>query len=203
MQYIAYLDEFGHIGPFVNKDHDTYNESPVFGLAGYIIPVEEVRGFSTWFFQRKCELLSFEIKRSGEHPATWEKKGSSLYTITNVEKYIELRKLTNRFLNKIRNCGGRVFYVGIEKSAPDDGLKANNLHKAVFRESIKRLNEFCGEDDWFLLALDEHDQSSNLITQATYSMFGGHEPAKRLIEPPFHLESHRFQTMQAAVSIAE
>lgn len=40
MTYIAYLDEFG--------------------LAGFVLPIEEVRGFGTWFFQRKCELLAFE-----------------------------------------------------------------------------------------------------------------------------------------------
>ena len=41
----------------------------MFGLAGYVLPVETVRGFGIWFFQRKRELLAFEIERSGEHPA--------------------------------------------------------------------------------------------------------------------------------------
>ncbi len=63
------------------------------------MPADEVRGFGTWFFQRKCELLDFEIRRSGEHPAVWEKKGSSLYTVKNVERYPELRRTTFRLLN--------------------------------------------------------------------------------------------------------
>jgi hypothetical protein len=29
--YIAYLDEFGHIGPFTGRQQAKYNESPVFG----------------------------------------------------------------------------------------------------------------------------------------------------------------------------
>ena len=33
--YFAYLDEFGHIGPYVNREHPRYNDSPVFGLAGF------------------------------------------------------------------------------------------------------------------------------------------------------------------------
>ena len=33
-------------------------------------------------------------------------------------------------------------------------------------------------------------------------MYGGEEPKARLIEPPFHLESHRYQTLQAADWIA-
>ena len=92
MTYFAYLDEFGHIGPYASRTDPRYNESPVFGLAGFILPSEAVRDFGTWFFQRKCELLAFEIERSGQHPALWEKKGTRLYTVTNVSRYPELRK---------------------------------------------------------------------------------------------------------------
>ena len=110
MTYIAYLDEFGHIGPYIARDDPRHNDSPVFGLAGFIMPLKVVRGFGTWFYQRKCDLLDFEIQRSGEHPAVWEKKGSSLYTVRNVTQYPELRQTTFRLLNKIQNLGGRVFY---------------------------------------------------------------------------------------------
>ena len=73
--FFAYLDEFGHIGPYVGREDLRYRESPVFGLAGFVLPVETVRGFGSWFFQRKCELLAFEIERSGEHPALWGEEG--------------------------------------------------------------------------------------------------------------------------------
>ena len=76
MTYFAYLDEFGHVGPYVARTDPKYRESPVFGLAGFVLPADEVRGFGTWFYQRKCELLAFEIARSGKHPALWEKKGA-------------------------------------------------------------------------------------------------------------------------------
>lgn len=33
-------------------------------------------------------------------------------------------------------------------------------------------------------------------------MYGTDEPRRHLIEPPFHLESHRYQTVQAADWIA-
>ena len=68
MTYFAYLDEFGHIGPYISRTDPKYKTSPVFGLAGFVLPAVEVRGFGTWFFQHKCELLKFEIERSGEHP---------------------------------------------------------------------------------------------------------------------------------------
>lgn len=68
MQYIAYLDEFGHIGPYKGRNDPRYHDSPVFGLAGLILPFDQVRSFATWFFQLKCNLLKFEIKRDGIHP---------------------------------------------------------------------------------------------------------------------------------------
>ena len=36
--YIAYLDEFGHIGPYIRRSHEIHNTSPVFGLGGIVLP---------------------------------------------------------------------------------------------------------------------------------------------------------------------
>ena len=49
MTYFAYLDEFGHIGSYVahTNSGSKYLESPVFGPAGFVLPVDEVRGFGT------------------------------------------------------------------------------------------------------------------------------------------------------------
>ena len=206
MTYFAYLDEFGHIGPYVARQHPRHNDSPVFGLAGFVLPSEYLRSFGTWFFQRKCELLAFEIDRSGEHPALWEKKGASLYTVTNVTRYVELRKLTNRLFNKIASLGGFVFYVGIKKTAHPTRHYPNRLYIRVLLEAIRRIDEFCDQDcqptSRFVLMLDEHDQRSALITAAARSMYAKKDRRRCLIEPPFHLESHRYQTLQAADWIA-
>lgn len=203
---MVYLDEFGHIGPFVTRTDPTYKESPVFGLAGYVLPLDEVRNFGTWFYQLKCRLLEWEINRSGQHPADWEKKGSALYTVTNVTQYRELRKATNRLFNKIDNVGGKTFYVGLKKTHPPETANANALYHAVLKEALKRLNDFCEQDapsdSRFMLALDEHDQRDQLLTTASIQMYGGDQPMRRLIEPPFQIESHRYQTMQAADWIA-
>jgi len=55
--YIAFLDEFGHIGPFIRRNDRKYNQSPVFGLAGFVLPHHNVRSFATWFYQYKNQLL--------------------------------------------------------------------------------------------------------------------------------------------------
>ena len=42
--YVAYLDEFGHVGPYIGRSDPRHNTSPVFGFAGFILPAEAVRG---------------------------------------------------------------------------------------------------------------------------------------------------------------
>ena len=199
--YIVYLDEFGHIGPYVSRNSPKFGDNPVFRLAGLILPTDQVRSFATWFYQRKCQLLEFEIKRAGEHPATWEKKGSSLYTLKNISKYRELRAFTNRFLKKISTCGGHVIYVGLHKQATVEDHKPLRLYLAVLKETIKRLNAFCEQEKDrtdFLIVMDEHQERDSLLTEASRAMFSRNDPKRRLIEPPFQVESHRFQTVQAA-----
>ncbi|MBF0261028.1 MAG: hypothetical protein HQL97_04185 [Magnetococcales bacterium] len=78
MLYFVYLDEYGHDGAYIASSHPKYNTSPVFGFAGFYLPYNNARRFATWFYQRKIELLDFELQRSGQHPGRWEKKGSSL-----------------------------------------------------------------------------------------------------------------------------
>ena len=200
--HFAYLDEFGHIGPYITRTHPRFNTSPVFGLAGLMLPVAEVRDFSTWFYKRKCELLAFEIARSQKHPAEWEKKGSSLFTTKNITQYPELTRFTNRFLNKIERCGGHVIYVGIRKSAPSDEHDSQALYRAVLRETIKRVDQYCAsdcaEEARVLIFMDEHQEREAIVTEASRSMFNRDSPRRHLVEPPVQVESHRYQTLQAA-----
>lgn len=37
MLYIAYLDEFGHIGPYISRLDKRHNDNPVFGLEYRIV----------------------------------------------------------------------------------------------------------------------------------------------------------------------
>lgn len=201
MHYLVYIDEFGHIGPYLSYNHPQYNTHPVFGIGGIAIPVEKVRSFSTYFFKLKNKLLKFELDRSNTHPAKWEKKGSSLYTVKNINKYIELRKATFRLINLLNRIGAFVIYVGVEKNHTVDEHYPNKLYQAVFRELIKRLNEECEQGEHsFQLLLDESEDLNyqRLIETAAVAMFGGEEPKKYLIEPPVQLKSHLYQTMQAA-----
>jgi hypothetical protein len=195
--YFAYLDEFGHIGPYVARDDRAYNDSPVFGLAGMILPYSEVRSFATWFYQLKCNMLKWEIDQSGQHPATWEKKGSALYTTNNVTNYQQVRTSTNRILNKIRSVGGHIFYVGLKKNRPVTEFNSQGLYLTVLGEAMKRLNQYAAEHDAEMaIVMDEHQDREAILTRASQVMYGG--AARRIIEPPFQVESNRYQTCQCA-----
>ncbi len=206
MIYAAYLDEFGHVGPYIGRSHPQYNTSPVFGFAGFIMPAEAVRGFGTWFFKRKAELFARQIAQSPKHPATWERKGSELFRAAAVRSKRNVREIPGRLFREIRRLKGNVFYVGIQKTASPVEHRVNGLYSGMLREAIWRLDQFCSAEGGprarFLLALDEYSRRQELLTQVSRDMYGGDYPRRALIEPPFHLESHRYQTVQAADWIA-
>jgi hypothetical protein len=57
-------------------------ESPVFGLAGIILPENAVRPFATWFLQLKQYIFNAEIAASGKSASHWEKHGTAIYSKT-------------------------------------------------------------------------------------------------------------------------
>ena len=201
MLYIVYLDEFGHIGPYISSDHPSHKTHPVFGLGGVVLPYEQVRNFSTYFFKLKNRLLDYELKKSGVHPAKWEKKGASLYTVTNVVKYKQLRQATNRLLNQIKKVGGFTVYVGIEKERQLEKHDSKKLYHSVLKEVIKRIDqEMEVRDASFMLILDQQEENvlrGEIVETASIAMFG-EDARERLIEPPVQVESHLYQTVQCA-----
>ena len=206
LHYVVYLDEFGHVGPFVGRNHKRYNDSPVFGLAGVVLPVDQVREFAKFFYELKCGLLSWEIQQR-KAPLTplcqWEKKGSTLYTVKNVTDYRELRTATNRYIKKIGDMGGFIFYTGERKTAEPGMHSSKNTFKRALLESIRKLDAFCIQNDsTFMLILDHQDAGDDWraknVEACTLAMFEGTQKLKTLIEPPVQAESHLFQTLQCA-----
>jgi len=48
------------------------------------------------------------------------------------------------------------------------------------------------------MIMDEHQEHDAIITAVAQTMFAKGLPRRRLIEPPFQVTSHRYQTIQAA-----
>ncbi len=200
MLYIVYLDEFGHIGPYLSHDHPKHKTHPAFGLAGIVLPYYEVRNFTTFFFQLKNNLLAMDLKKAGIHPAKWEKKGANLYRTGNVKKYRELRQATFRLISKIDEIGGYVIYVGSEKPRTEK-IDSKELYHRTLRELIKRIDDQCKpSNDRFMVILDEQEENvmrGEIVERTGIEMFGS-KNRRQLIEPPMQAESNLYQTLQCA-----
>lgn len=198
----AYLDEFGHAGPFYGRNHDRFNTSPVFGLGGFLLPETAIRPFATKFLKLKTNLLQVEIDRSGKNGYEWEKKGSNLFTANSINRYPAVRAAMFRLLNEVRNSSGKVFYYGREKIRDREDVRATGLYTTIFSHAIRQIEAYCESiDESFVLIVDEHSSRKELLETAAKTMFG-QKPVRRLLSPPFEVESYLNQNIQAADWIA-
>ena len=206
MHYIAYLDEFGHIGPYVSRRHERYKTSPVFGLAGLLIPADQVREFAIYFYKLKCHLLAWELEHSNPGnlpPYRWEKKGAALYTLRNIEKYRSLRRATQRLLRHLGSIGGHVIYAGVTKTEASSAAPTSSLFRTVLIETIRLIDRHCQRDNATFAVLLDEQQAGNewrehQVEACTTAMFEGADKCRALIEPPLQAESHLYQTLQCA-----
>lgn len=207
MHYVAYLDEFGHVGQYVSRNHPQYKTSPVFGLGGMLLPAQEVREFAIYFYKLKSQLLAWDLKNKNPEnlPAyQWEKKGSQLYTTKNVKEYKQLRQSTFRLLNHIKKIGGHVFYTGEHKTTDPDAHDSTETFKRQLLQSVRKIDRFCAkEDSTFILVLDEQKAGNEWrernVEACTLAMFeDASEKCRAMIEPPLQGESYLFQTLQCA-----
>ncbi len=205
--FLAYLDEFGHVGQYVSRTHAQFKTSPVFGLGGVLLPAEEVREFAIFFYQLKCQLLAWDI--ANENPRNlpayqWEKKGSKLFTTRNVTQYRSLRQATFRLLNYIRKIGGHVIYAGEHKTRSARQHYATATFKRQLLHAVRTIDRYCSKSDsTFVLLLDEqragNEWRERNVEACTLAMFEDvTEKCRCLIEPPLQGESHLFQTLQCA-----
>jgi len=201
--HFVYLDEFGHLGPFMSRAAKKYNESPVFGLAGIILPEDAVRPFATKILQLKEFIFADEIKRSGLPSSHWEKKGTDIFTAKRVAKYPHFRSTGFRLMNYIRDYGGKAFYYGREKISGTTDVNSVGLYKTVLARAIHQLENFCeSASSNFVLVVDEHSARKQLLITSLQNMYDYEAPARRLLSPPFEVESYVNQNIQAADWIA-
>lgn len=205
--YVAYLDEFGHVGQYVARNHPSFKTSPVFGLGGILLPAHQVREFAIYFYKLKCQLLAWDLHHKNPRnlpPYQWEKKGSQLYSLRNVTTYQQLRKSTFRLLNHIRNVGGFLFYTGQHKVKNPHAHDATETFKRQLLQSVRKIDRFCSQNnDTFILVLDEQKAGSEWreknVEACTLAMFeDASEKCRTMIEPPLQGESYLFQTLQCA-----
>ncbi|WP_176491638.1 DUF3800 domain-containing protein [Curtobacterium sp. 'Ferrero'] len=203
---LAYLDEFGHIGPYIAPDHPKFNTHPVFGYGGFVLPAESVRAFGGYFEHLKESLLDFEIKQAGAHPRRWEKKGASLLTTRNHERYgTEIDPVLRRLSRKLNQLGGKAVFYGQVKpvgSAKETGESSADRSAHMLRQVILRLSKYADDRDEgimiFLDAVDTEPRLAAVSATASFIYSGRPEHVKRVMEVPMQLESHFYGTTQYA-----
>lgn len=202
---IAYLDEFGHVGPYMGTDHRKFFHNPVFGYAGIIVPAENVRAFGAKFERIKAREFRSEIHDSGKHPRRWEKKGSEIFTTGSYERYPHRVEIIDDLGDYLRRLGGNFFYYGTVKpvgTTKMTGQTPSQLTSEVLTETVRRLCKYAerkGRNITILLDDGGPMPREDAITSMAQFIYASHDPSmKRIIEVPMQLESHRYGAIQYA-----
>lgn len=202
---VAYLDEFGHIGEYWPDSTAASKPRPAFGYAGFVLPVENVREFGGFFEFIKEQLLGWEIERAGAHPRRWEKKGASLLTQANYDKYgrDELIPALNRLFKKLYRLGGQVVFYGCEKEhgeTPQETSTQRSTHMLI--NSVRNLAGIAQEkDERIMIFLDAVDTTPRLEAVSALGGFiykASEDKLRRVVEVPMQLESKHYGNVQFA-----
>lgn len=202
---IAYLDEFGHQGPFISPSHKKYNTHPVFGYGGYILPSQNVREFGGYFEHIKEDLLSWEINQANAHPRRWEKKGAQLLTSKNISNYgSEIQPAVRRLYNKLDSLGGRIFFFGQEKpigpvSATKETSQEREKHCLI--QTAQRLGRYAketGEDLLIIMDATDTDNRERAVSVLGKTIYSRGRDTETIIEVPLQADSHLYGTIQFA-----
>lgn len=203
--YIAYLDEFGHVGPYIDTAHRKFFHNPVFGYAGIILPAEKVRAFGAKFERLKERQFRSEIHDSGAHPRRWEKKGSEIFTTGSHARYPERASMIADLSSYLDRLGGRIFFYGERKpvgSTKETGQTPSARTSKILTEVVRRLCREAERDSRNLtVLLDEGGpmpREEAITSMASFIYASQQSEMKRIVEVPMQLESHRYGAMQFA-----
>lgn len=203
---IAYLDEFGHQGPYISRDHRKFNTHPCFGYAGYLLPADNVRKMGGHFKHIKETLLAWEIERSPIPSNQWEKKGASLLTTTNISKYKdEIIPALSRIFKMLGKQEGEIFFYGQQKPIGPVGVTketSQDRENHCLIQAINRLGTYAtskGEQLMVIMdATETHNRERAVATLGATIYSRSNKDNKSIIEIPLQTESHLYNTVQLA-----
>lgn len=203
---IAYLDEFGHQGPYISHSHPKFKTHPAFGYAGYVLPAENVRKFGGYFEHIKENLLQWEIQQAEAHPRRWEKKGAALLTTSNNHKYGgEIRPALNRIYRRLGELNGEIFFYGQQKpigplSVTKESSQDRENHCLI--QSINRLGTYAAQAGKRLLVImdatdtDNRERAVATLGKTIYDR--SNKDNRSIIEVPLQADSRLYGTLQLA-----
>ena len=203
---IAYLDEFGHQGPFISHEHKKFKTHPCFGYAGYILPADNIRKLGSHFKYVKEKLLAWEIEQSKIPRDQWEKKGSALLTTNNISQYgDEIIPALNRIYSKLGKLDGEIFFYGQQKPlGPPSETKESSQDREshCLIQAMARLARIASDRNEKLMVImdatdtDNRERAVAVLGATIYSR--SNTDHKNIIEIPLQTESHLYGTIQLA-----
>lgn len=203
---VAYIDEFGHDGAYINDDHPKFKQHPAFGYGGYIIPADKTREMGALFKRERNILFSSHIQASST-PHQWERKGNEFFSTGSIDRYPEYTRVFKSLITQLRKLGGHVFYYGDEK--PVGTVKQTDRTSRVTAEDALRetINRLCRHadvrgEDLLIVADSITDKTRQEIAAQMYahifSRSQTHQDMRRIIDVPLHIESKLNTNIQFA-----
>jgi len=202
---LAYLDEFGHIGPYISLEHRKYNQHPAFGYAGFVVPASNVREFGASFEHFKERQFRAAIRESGANPHGWERKGAEMFTTGSFNKYPENMEMVSHLVQRLHQLGGRTYFYGQVKpvgSEKETGESARARNGHALQQSLIWLAAYAdAQNERLLVFVDRTDRAVReaAIDDMAKAIYGKLRPElSRIVQVPTELESHRYGTIQFA-----
>lgn len=203
---IAYIDEFGHDGPFIAPEHRKYHQHPAFGYAGFVIPAVHVRAFGA-YFKRQRNVLFKDLIASSSAPDQFEKKGNEYFSTGSIQRYPQHIRVFRNILRELYRQGGQIFFYGREKltgTVAQTGCSSRETVEHALRETINRLSRHAdvNDDEILIIADSINDKTRREIAAQMYGHIyrrsGEHAEMRRAVEVPLHIESKLNTNIQFA-----
>lgn len=203
---VAYIDEFGHEGPFIDAGHRKYNQHPAFGYAGMILPAENARTFGAYFKRQRNALFKTLLEASAT-PNQFEKKGNEYFSTGSIESYPSHTRVFRALVNELTRQGGRLFYYGFEKPRGPVSFTNRTSRDTVehsLRETLNRIGRYAEHENSHVAIIADaitdktrREIAANMYAHI-YSRSGEFPEMKRIIEVPLHIESKLNSNVQFA-----
>lgn len=203
---VAYIDEFGHEGPFVSPEHRKYHQHPAFGYAGMILPAEHARTFGA-YFKRQRNTLFRTLVDASPTPSQFEKKGNEYFSTGSIDSYPQHVRVFRALVEKLSSLGGVLFYHGHEKQLGPvsvTGRESRDTVEQSLRETLNRIGRYAEHKDTQVLIIADaitdktrREIAANMYAHI-YSRSSEYPEMKRIVEVPLHIESKLNSNVQFA-----
>lgn len=205
---LVFLDEFGHDGFFVSRDHEKHYHSPVFGLSGFIMEKENLYGFLEEFENllafyhqrnstRKKKGIKTEVKGSNAFPAI--SRNPRHKNFFNAKQRNNIIYKAKRVITALEKHGGQILFYGFEKYVPEEDHNATDTHIACVRALTKRIDKSCrGSSCEYLMSFDDHTNHRSKLKVIRSIVHRKNMSDIHIVDRPYSLQSDLHSCIQVS-----